>query len=247
MSLKDQLNPDRIPTHVAVIMDGNGRWAKKRGFLRAIGHENGVGALRKTATTAAELGVKYLTVYAFSSENWNRPKSEVNALMSLLVGSLKKELKTLTDNKIRLNAIGNLESLPPKCQKELVEVIAKTKDNDHMTLTLALSYGSKEEIVEAVKGIATKVSTGKLKVQDINDDTVSQHLFTSDMPDPDLLIRTSGELRISNFMLWQIAYSELVFTDSLWPDFNEEDFYKAVLDYQGRERRFGKISEQINS
>ncbi len=245
MSLKEQLIKERLPEHVAVIMDGNGRWAKNKGFLRAIGHENGVDSLRKTATTAAELGIKYLTVYAFSSENWNRPKSEVNALMTLLVSSLKNELKTLTDNKIRLNAIGNLDSLPKKCYKELMEVMKKTKAHDHMTLTLALSYGSKEELTNTVRAIAQQVAEGTLAPDDITENTVEQHLFTAGMPDPDLLIRTSGESRISNFMLWQIAYSELFFSDKLWPDFQEEDFYEALVDYQNRERRFGKISEQI--
>lgn len=247
MSCKDELIKERLPRHVAVIMDGNGRWAKKKGFLRAIGHENGVDALRRTATTAAEIGVKYLTVYAFSSENWNRPRSEVNALMSLLVSSLKKELATLSDNKIRLNAIGNLESLPAKCKKELMEVMDKTRHYEQMTLTLALSYGSKEELLEATRKLAHDVAIGKLKEENISEEIFEKYLTTAGLPDPDLLIRTSGEYRISNFMLWQIAYSELYFTNKLWPDFQEEDFYEALLDYQKRERRFGKISEQINS
>lgn len=247
MSIKDQLIKEKQPQHVAIIMDGNGRWAKKKGFLRAIGHENGVDALRNAATTCAELGVPYLTVYAFSSENWNRPKKEVNALMSLLVSSLKKELKTLEKNDIRLNAIGNLESLPSKIQKELKEVMDKTATHKHMTLTLALSYGSHEEITAATREIAQKVKDGALKIEDISAETISTHLYTSNMPNPDLLIRTSGETRISNFMMWQIAYSELYFSNKLWPDFNSEDFYEALLNYQNRERRFGKISEQINS
>lgn len=247
MSLKEQLISKRLPRHVAIIMDGNGRWAKKKGFLRAIGHENGVDALRKIATASAEVGVKYLTVYAFSSENWNRPKKEVNALMGLLVSSLKKELKTLTNNKIKLNAIGNLDSLPAKCLKELHEVMEKTSHYNQMTLTLALSYGSKEELTEAARAMAKDVSEGKLSPDSITQETLEQHLFTAGMPDPDLLIRTSGESRISNFMLWQIAYSELFFSDKYWPDFQEEDLYEALLDYQRRERRFGKISEQINS
>lgn len=247
MSIEGQLIKDKLPKHVAIIMDGNGRWAKKKGFLRAIGHENGVHALRRAATTCAELGISYLTVYAFSSENWNRPKKEVNALMSLLVSSLKKELKTLTKNDIRLNAIGNLSSLPEKIQRELKEVIEKTSGHKHMTLTLALSYGSKEEILEATRALAAKVQRGELKAEDISEEMFSSSLYTADMPDPDLLIRTSGETRISNFMLWQIAYSELYFSDKLWPDFDKEDFYEALLNYQNRERRFGKISEQINS
>ena len=247
MSLKEQLIKDKLPQHVAIIMDGNGRWAKKKGFLRAIGHENGVSALRNAATTCASLGIPYLTVYAFSSENWNRPKKEVNALMSLLVSSLKKELKTLKKNNIRLNAIGNLKTLPGKCQNELQEVMDTTAGHGHMTLTLALSYGSKEEILTATKSIAQKVKDGEIDVADIDAEMISANLYTSNMPDPDLLIRTSGENRISNFLLWQIAYSELFFSEKLWPDFGEEDFYEALLNYQNRERRFGKISEQINS
>lgn len=247
MSIKDQLIKEKLPTHVAIIMDGNGRWAKKKGFLRAIGHENGVDALRNAATTCAKIGVPYLTVYAFSSENWNRPRSEVNALMGLLVSSLKKELKTLMDNNIRLSAIGNLDTLPAKCQRELKEVMDKTAHHEHMTLTLALSYGSKEEITNAVKILAVRVKNGEMNAEDITAETISAELYTSNMPDPDLLIRTSGESRISNFMLWQIAYSELYFSEKLWPEFGEEDFYHALLNYQNRERRFGKISEQLNS
>ncbi|WP_417589420.1 isoprenyl transferase [Owenweeksia hongkongensis] len=247
MSLKDQLIKDKLPQHVAIIMDGNGRWAKKKGFLRAIGHENGVSALRNAATTCAGLGIPYLTVYAFSSENWNRPKKEVNTLMSLLVSSLKKELKTLEKNNIRLKAIGNLQTLPDKCQRELKEVMDKTAGHKHMTLTLALSYGSKEEILTATKNIAQRVRDGEIGVDEIDAEMIDANLYTADMPDPDLLIRTSGENRISNFLLWQIAYSELFFSDKLWPDFGEEDFYGALLNYQNRERRFGKISEQINS
>lgn len=245
--LKSKIDPARIPTHVAIIMDGNGRWAKKKGYLRAIGHENGVDALRKIATASAEINIKYLTVYAFSSENWKRPKKEVNALMSLLVSSLRKELKTLNDNNIRLKAIGNLESLPSKCQSELQEVMAHTQHHDHMTLTLALSYGSKEEMTAAMKSIAQKVATGQLAADQIDQQTIEQHLYTADMPDPDLLIRTSNEFRISNYMLWQIAYSELYFTPKLWPDFDESDLHRAIIDFQSRERRFGKISEQLNS
>jgi undecaprenyl diphosphate synthase len=228
-------------------MDGNGRWAKKKGYLRSLGHENGVDALRKIATASAKINIRYLTVYAFSSENWNRPKSEINALMTILVSSLKKELKTLVENDIRLEAIGNLSSLPAKCQKELQEVMTKTKHHQHMTLTLALSYGSKEEIVRATKAIALAVQQGTLQVNDIDDKVVSNHLYTAHIPDPDLLIRTSNEYRISNYLLWQIAYSELYFTPKLWPEFAEEDLYEAVLDYQQRERRFGKTSEQLNS
>ncbi len=247
MSLKQQIDPDKLPEHVAIIMDGNGRWAKKKGYLRSIGHKNGVDALRGIATASARLGIKYLTVYAFSSENWNRPKSEVNALMSLLVSSLKKELKTLTENEIRLESIGTLENLPGKCQRELTEVIHKTSGNQRMTLTLALSYGSKEEITEAMKKIAVAVADGTITPGDISETSIQEHLYTAGMPDPDLLIRTGGEQRISNYLLWQIAYSELYFTPKLWPDFDEEDLNDAILSYQERERRFGKISEQINS
>ncbi len=247
MSLKDELNLERLPRHVAIIMDGNGRWAKKKGLLRAIGHENGVGSLRACATASAELGIENLTVYAFSSENWSRPRKEVNALMSLLVSSLKKELKTLTDNNIRLNAIGRLETLPLQCQSELAEVIEKTKHLDRMTLTLALSYGSKEELVEATKRTVRAVLQNEIAEDEINADFFGNQLFTAGLPDPDLLIRTGGEKRVSNFMLWQIAYAELYFSHRLWPDFDKEAFYEALVDYQRRERRFGKISEQIKS
>lgn len=245
--LKDHIDPERLPQHIAIIMDGNGRWAKEKGYLRAIGHENGVDALRKIATASAKTGVKYLTVYAFSSENWNRPKSEVNALMALLVSSLKKELKTLQDNLIRLHAIGHIETLPGKCQDELKEVIDKTAGNDRMTLTLALSYGSKEELADAMRTLAKKVRAGDLKPEEIQPEHIQAELYTADLPDPDLLIRTSNEYRISNYLLWQIAYSELYFTPKLWPDFAEEDLFEAIVNYQQRERRFGKISEQLKS
>lgn len=232
---------------MAVIMDGNGRWAKQRGKLRTFGHNKGVTAVRETVESAAEIGIEHLTLYAFSTENWNRPKFEINALMTLLVKTINKETKTLTDNNIRLNAIGDLQSLPTSCLKELNEAIEKTKDNTRMTLTLALSYSSKWEITEAIKTIANNVKTGKLKVEDINESTIDQHLCTLNIPDPELLIRTSGEHRISNFLLWQIAYAELYFTDKLWPDFDRKDFEGAIIDYQGRERRFGKISEQVSA
>ena len=247
MSLKQQIDPQKLPWHVAIIMDGNGRWAKKKGFLRSIGHENGVDALRRIATSSAKLGIRYLTVYAFSSENWNRPRSEVNALMSLLVSSLKKELKTLTENEIRLKAIGKIENLPGKCQNELNEVILKTAGFEKMTLSLALSYGSKEELTDATRQIAQEIAEGRIKPEDIDESLIEQHLYTSGMPDPDLLIRTGGEKRVSNYLLWQIAYSEFYFSPKLWPDFDDEDLYEAILSYQDRERRFGKISEQINS
>lgn len=247
MSFKQQIDPQKLPQHVAIIMDGNGRWAKKKGFLRSIGHENGVDALRRIATASAELGVRYLTVYAFSSENWNRPRKEVNALMSLLVSSLRKELKTLMDNEICLKAIGRMQNLPGKCQSELNEVILKTAGNSRMTLTLALSYGSKEEITSAVQEIAKDLAAGKISEDEINESLIDSHLYTAGMPDPDLLIRTGGEKRVSNYLLWQIAYAEFYFTATLWPDFKDEDLYEAIVNYQDRERRFGKISEQINS
>lgn len=245
MTEKD-LDKNKIPNHVAVIMDGNGRWAKSKGFgTRIKGHENGVGALRNLATTSAELGVKFLTVYAFSTENWNRPKLEVNALMKLLVSTLNKELETLQKNNIRLNAIGNLNDLPKSCYRELFEVIDATKNNNHMTLTLALSYGSRDEITQAVKAIADEAKRGILQPEEITEELISRKLFTHTIPDPDLLIRTSGEHRISNYLLWQIAYSELFFTPTLWPDFSKEDLYEAIASYQNRERRFGKTSEQL--
>ena len=247
MAIDKRIDAAKLPQHVAVIMDGNGRWAKQRGRLRTFGHNNGVKAVRDTVECAAEMGIKFLTLYAFSTENWNRPKFEINALMTLLVKTINKETKTLTDNDIKLNAIGNLDSLPSSCLKELNEAIEKTKGNTRMTLTLALSYSSKWEITEAVKAIAKNVKSGDLNVEEIDESTVDKHLCTLNIPDPELLIRTSGEHRISNFLLWQIAYAELFFTDKLWPDFERVDFEEAIIDYQGRERRFGKISEQVSA
>jgi undecaprenyl diphosphate synthase len=243
MAIDSRINQSKLPKHVAVIMDGNGRWAKQRGKLRTFGHSKGVKAVRETVEAAAEIGIEYLTLYAFSTENWNRPKFEINALMTLLVKTISKETKTLTENNIRLNAIGDLESLPSSCLRELNEAIEKTKDNTRMTLTLALSYSSKWEMTEAIKAIAKNVKSGILEVDAIDESTINQHLCTVGIPDPELLIRTSGEHRISNFLLWQIAYAELYFTDKLWPDFERADFETAIIDYQGRERRFGKISE----
>ncbi|MEM7102121.1 MAG: isoprenyl transferase [Bacteroidota bacterium] len=245
MDLKGQIDIDRLPKHIAIIMDGNGRWAKQFGKIRIFGHQNGVKAVRETTEAAAELGIKYLTLYAFSTENWNRPPAEVNALMTLLVRTIRSELKTLQKNKICLKAIGDIERLPPKCYKELTEAIDRTKDNDHMTLVLALNYSAKWEILEAVKVVAGEVKNGNLNVEDIDSNTFESFLSTAGMPDPELLIRTSGETRISNFLLWQIAYAELYFTEVFWPDFRKEHLYGAILDYQGRERRFGKISEQL--
>lgn len=237
--------PNRVPQHVAIIMDGNGRWAKQKGHLRIFGHRQGVKAVRSAIESAAEIGVKYLTLYAFSNENWTRPEQEVNALMELLVDTIESELPTLMKNRIKLATIGDLEKLPKKCQAQLDTTKAKTAENDALTLVLALSYSGRWDIIEAVKRIGNDVKSGKLSPEDINDEVLDKALNTSCFPNPDLLIRTSGEQRISNFLLWEIAYSELYFTPVLWPDFTKDDFYKAIVDYQGRERRFGKTSEQI--
>ncbi len=246
MSFKEKIDPKRLPKHIAVIMDGNGRWAKQRGKLRVFGHESGVTAVRETAEACAEIGIKYLTLYAFSTENWNRPKMEVDALMNLLVKTLNKETKTLMDNKIRLGAIGDLTQLDPQCRKQLQETIDNTSGNDRMEMFLALSYSARWEITEATKKIAQLVKEGSLNPDDINQDLMTSMLTTKSIPDPELLIRTSGEYRISNFLLWQIAYSELYFTPVLWPDFRKEHLYEAIYDFQHRERRFGKTSEQLN-
>jgi undecaprenyl diphosphate synthase len=245
MIFKHQVDPDKLPRHIAIIMDGNGRWARQKGKLRIFGHHNGVTAVRETTEAAAELGIQYLTLYAFSTENWNRPKAEVDALMSLLVTTINKETKTLNKNNIRLQAIGDIESLPAKCRKELASAIEKTSKNTRMTLVLALSYSSKWEIVNAVKAIAARVEKKKLSVSDIDENLIDEFLTTKNIPDPELMIRTSGEHRISNFLLWQLAYAEFYFTEKLWPDFRKEDLYEALVDYQGRERRFGRTSEQI--
>ena len=245
MELINSIDKDKLPKHIAIIMDGNGRWAKQRGLLRALGHENGTKSVKKVIEVCAKLGIENLTLYAFSNENWNRPKLEIEALMRILVNSLKKELPTLENNNIRLNAIGNLSLLPKSAQKELQEVITKTAINTQLTLTLALSYGSREEIVNAVKKISDKVKNNIISIDTIDDSIINEHLYTQNLPEVDLLIRTSGEHRISNFLLWQIAYAELYFTDILWPDFKEQDLYQAIISYQKRERRFGKTSEQI--
>ena len=243
--LKSQIAKNPVPNHIAVIMDGNGRWAKLKGKPRVFGHKNGVTSVRQVIEGCAEVGINYLTMYAFSTENWNRPKLEVKTLMALLVSSLKKELKTLQKNNIKLNTIGNIENLPKKAQIELAEVIEKTKNNTTLTLTLALSYGSREEIVNVIKNISKKVVNNQLNVEEINEKIINNHLYTFSLPDVDFMIRTSGEKRISNFLLWQIAYAELYFTDTLWPDFRKENLFNAILEYQNRERRFGKTSEQI--
>lgn len=245
MSLRDQLKMETLPRHVAIIMDGNGRWARKRGNSRVFGHKHGVNAVREVTEASAELGIGYLTLYAFSTENWNRPKAEVDALMALLVKSISDETPTLHKNNVRLNSIGCLENLPSLVRKQLDSCIAQTSTNTGLTLTLALSYSSRWEILDAVKHIVNDALTQKIKVEQIDDDLFSSYLNTSGIPDPELMIRTSGENRISNFLLWQIAYSELYFSDVLWPDFTKEDYYKALFDFQGRERRFGLTSEQL--
>jgi undecaprenyl diphosphate synthase len=250
MTLKEELiskiDKQRLPKHIAIIMDGNGRWAKQQGKERVYGHQHGVNAVREASEGAAEIGVKFLTLYAFSTENWNRPKSEVDALMELLVKTIHSETSTLNKNKVRLMAIGDLESLPPNCYKELMEAINETAKNDVLTLVLALSYSSRWEIVNATKKIAEQVKAGELDVNDINDELFASYLTTKNIPDPELLIRTSGELRISNFLLWQCAYAEFSFLEKMWPEFKREDLFSAIIDFQHRERRFGKISEQVN-
>ena len=240
-----QIDPQRIPQHVAIIMDGNGRWAKQKGHMRIFGHRNGVKAVRASIEAGAELGVKYLTMYAFSTENWTRPQQEVNALMELLVSTIEDELPTLMKNGIRLETIGNIAQLPEKCQKQLEKTKTKTAANDRLTLVLALSYSSRWDIIEAVKKVAQSVEQGSLRSDEIDETVLNKALSTAKYPHPDLLIRSSGEQRISNFLMWEIAYSELYFTPVLWPDFTKDDFYRAIVDYQGRERRFGKTSEQI--
>lgn len=239
----EEINKNNLPKHIAITMDGNGRWAKSKGKLRIFGHNNGVKAVRDTVEAAAEIGIEFLTLYAFSTENWKRPSKEVNALMTLLVSAINKETKTLMDNNIKLSTIGNTDSLPSKAKKELAEAIDKTKGNTRMTLVLALSYSGRWDILNAVNEI-TKKGVGNDK---ITEEQFQQYLSTKSVPDPELLIRTSGEYRISNFLLWQIAYSELYFTDTLWPDFRRADLAKAILDYQSRERRFGKTTEQIQN
>ncbi|MCF6223299.1 MAG: isoprenyl transferase [Flavobacteriaceae bacterium] len=247
MSLKSKINSNYLPKHVAIIMDGNGRWAKKQGFKRVLGHRKGVEAVRQALEAATELGIKTLTLFAFSTENWNRPKYEIDTLMNLLVSSLKKELPTFQKNNVKLQTIGNINMLPKKAQKELSESIESTKNNTKITLNLALNYGAREEIVSAVRSISKKIVNNEFKIEEIDENTINSHLYTFNLPDVDFLIRTSGEKRISNFLLWQIAYAELYFTDVFWPDFNKEEFYEAILNYQSRERRFGKTSEQIEN
>lgn len=245
MSLKDKIDLSRLPKHIAVIMDGNGRWAKQHGKNRIFGHTNGVNAVREVSEACAELGVEYLTLYAFSAENWNRPQIEVSALMTLLLKTINGELKTLMKNDIRLGAIGDIDALPGSVAKELRAAIEKTAGGKRMELILALSYGGKNEILRAVKQIALKVQSNEIGLHEITDQLISDNLYTAGRPDPELLIRTSGEMRVSNFLLWQLAYAEFYFTDKFWPEFDKEELYKAIIDYQNRERRFGKTSEQI--
>jgi undecaprenyl diphosphate synthase len=244
-SYKNQIDIEKLPAHIAIIMDGNGRWAKERGLSRLVGHQNGVESVRKVTEAATKIGIKYLTLYTFSTENWNRPQAEVDALMELLVENIVKETPTFHKNNVRLEAIGDLERMPAKVLARLRACIAETSVNTGLTLVLALSYSSRWELTDAMRKIAKKVAAGEISADEITEQTVAQHLTTAAIPDPDLLIRTSGEVRISNFLLWQIAYSELYFTPTHWPDFREEEFYKAIVDYQHRERRFGKTSEQL--
>ncbi len=245
--LKDQIDRNKLPRHIAIIMDGNGRWAKKKGNERIFGHKNAIRAVRDTVEAAAELEVEYLTLYAFSTENWNRPRTEIDALMSLLVTTLDKETDNLMENNIRLTSIGDTDSLPHKVKRYLQQAVQMTSGNTGMNLALALSYSGRWEILDALKSIARKVESGELDAGDLNCEHISDMLQTRDMPDPELLIRTSGEFRISNFLLWQIAYAELYFTNTLWPDFTKDDLYRAICNFQKRERRFGMISEQVVS
>ena len=245
MTYKEQIVRERLPRHVAIIMDGNGRWAKREGLARMFGHRKGVETVHRITEAAAELGIGYLTLYTFSTENWNRPKEEVDALMALLVDTIAKETPTLMKNNIRLETIGDLSRLPEQTRNKFIGCIQETSNNTGLSLVIALSYSARWEIIRATQMMAAAVQAGQLLVEDINEETISSFMTTRNMPDPDLLIRTSGELRISNFLLWQLAYSELYFTDCLWPEFTEEEFYHAIVDYQHRERRFGKTSEQI--
>jgi undecaprenyl diphosphate synthase len=245
MSFKENIDIERLPRHIAIIMDGNGRWAKEKGQDRLFGHYHGVESVRNIVEGCAELGVPYLTLYAFSTENWDRPKDEVTGLMELLIDTIRQEVATLNKNNIKLHVIGNFEMLPVAAKKELDDAIAETKTNTGLNLIMALSYSSRWELTDAVKKIAADVKTNKLKAEDITQNTLQEYLSTAQFPDPELMIRTSGEFRISNFLLYQLAYTELYFTDTLWPDFQKENLYQAIIDYQLRERRFGKTAEQI--
>lgn len=245
MSLIDRIDKNRMPKHVAIIMDGNGRWAKQHGHERSFGHENGVTSVRVITEAASELGIKYLTLYTFSTENWNRPQAEVDMLMNLVVSSIEQQTPDLIKNNVRLTAIGDLDRMPDFARQRLLKCIDDTSADTGTVLCLALSYSSRWEIVEACKAVARKVKAGELTVDEITDETVGALMTTSGMPDPDLLIRTGGDLRVSNYLLWQIAYSELYFTDKFWPDFGRDDLIEAIIDYQARERRYGKTSEQV--
>lgn len=245
MSLKNSIDLTKLPNHIAIIMDGNGRWAKERGKNRLFGHTNGVKAVRETSEACAELGVKYLTLYAFSTENWSRPMLEVTGLMDLLLKTIMAEVKTLQDNNIRLRTIGNIDALPGNTARELRIAMEQTAGNTRMDLILALNYSGKADIVQALQSIAEQVKTGSMEPNSIDDKLINSHLYTVGIPDPELMIRTSGEQRISNFLLWQLAYSEFFFTEKFWPDFDKEELYNAILTYQARERRFGKTTEQI--
>ena len=246
MNLESRIKLQPYPKHIAIIMDGNGRWAKKRGKIRIFGHENGTKAVRTTVETCAKLGINHLTLYACSTENWSRPKLEVKTLMSLLISSLKNEIETLQKNDIQLNSLGDVASMPLKVANELKQVMEATKSNSRMTLNLALNYGSRYELTNCMKMIGDKIKKNIISIEKIDETVINQHLYSRNLPDVDLLIRTSGEQRISNFLLWQIAYAELYFTDVLWPDFTDQHLYEAIENYQKRERRFGKTSEQLN-
>ena len=245
MNYKDKLDKSNIPEHVAIIMDGNGRWATEKGQMRLVGHATGVESVREALTAASEINVKYLTLYAFSTENWNRPKEEVDGLMDLLVNTISNEIESLNNNKVRLLTIGDTDNLPNSCRNELLNAIERTKHNTGTVLVLALNYSAKLEIKQAIKKIADKYKNGEIDLEDIDDDLIENNLYTAGIPHPELMIRTSGEIRISNFLLWQLAYSELHFTPVLWPDFRKNDFYRAIFEYQTRERRFGLIGEQL--
>jgi undecaprenyl diphosphate synthase len=245
MSLKETIDLTKLPAHIAIIMDGNGRWAKKNGMDRLMGHKEGVVSIRKVTEAAGQLGIKYLTAYTFSTENWNRPQEEVDALMALMIKAITEEAADLMTNNVHLEIIGDIDRLPPTTREKLVECIDETSGNTGLNLILALSYSSRWEITETLKKISKEVKDGRLNIEQIDEKEISNHLTTKEIPDPDLLIRTGGEYRISNFLLWQLAYAELYFTDAFWPEFREENLYKAIVDYQGRERRFGKTGEQV--
>jgi undecaprenyl diphosphate synthase len=247
MDYKEQIDKARLPRHIAIIMDGNGRWAKKQGLARMFGHRQGVETVHNITVAATKLGVEYLTLYTFSTENWNRPKEEVDALMTLLVDTIAKETPTLMDNNVRLQTIGDINRLPESAKKKFLACIEQTSRNTGLTMVLALSYSSRWEITEAMRKAVEAAQAGQVRPEDVSEQMVSSLMTTAQIPDPDLLIRTSGEYRISNFLLWQLAYSELYFTDCLWPEFTDEEFYKAIVDYQKRERRFGKTGEQVKN